>query len=79
MKYDGAYASDMLDFFGGPTDIVIFSLETLIHRGISRSHDIAEVSSKCFDAARNSLETHLQHFPRFEKHGPYMIGTYVNW
>lgn len=75
----GASEPEMLNLILRPGGVIFSSLQTLLYRAETNPMHGPEVSSKCFIAARDSLQAHLVCFPHFLDLGQEYIGAYVNW
>ncbi|PYH46369.1 fungal specific transcription factor domain-containing protein [Aspergillus saccharolyticus JOP 1030-1] len=63
----------------GNWDISFYSTLTLLFRASSSTETGLHIDSRCFTAARNSLQAHLQCFPQYQESRLLSDGEYINW
>lgn len=64
----------------GAFDVVYYSLQTTTLRAASPSSNSVEITSACYEAARASLQKHLEFFPAYSNYGdPDIVMGYVSW
>ncbi|KAI3062566.1 transcriptional regulator family: Fungal Specific TF [Aspergillus niger] len=60
-------------------DISFYSTLTLLLHASSKTGEESQISSRCFNAARNSLLAHLNSFPQYQSSKLLSDGEYFNW
>ncbi|OQE35353.1 hypothetical protein PENCOP_c013G02517 [Penicillium coprophilum] len=63
----------------GNWDILFYSTLTLLFHASSTNGVELQISSHCFNAARNSLRAHLDFFPQYQKSQLLSDDDYFNW
>ncbi|RYN70811.1 hypothetical protein AA0117_g10109 [Alternaria alternata] len=56
----GAYYSEVLQMAKESADFIVYAVLSVVYRAETRFYDTVEISSRCYDASRKSLESHLQ-------------------
>lgn len=74
-----AYFSERLQVILACQDFVFYSLLTSCYLSQSGSRDHTEISTRCLQAARLSLQEHNQCFERFGESEFYKGCEYINW
>ncbi|KAJ5757933.1 uncharacterized protein N7511_006627 [Penicillium nucicola] len=63
----------------GNWDIMFYSTMTTLYRASKSSDPGADINSRCFQAARLSLKSHLCCFPQYQEADLLSDADYVNW
>jgi len=75
----GASHEDIMASLIEPNDFIYYSTLTVIYRAQTFSNKTMEVNSKCYEAAKLSLQTHLRcHEKLCSQHMDKRL-DYVNW
>ena len=69
----------MFDLSRGNWDILFYSTLTLLFHACSAVGVELQISPHCFNAARNSLQAHLNFFPQYQKSQLLSDADYFNW
>lgn len=56
----GAYYYEVLQMAKESADFIVYAVLSVVYRAETRFYDTVEISSRCYDASRKSLESHLQ-------------------
>ncbi|RAL02337.1 fungal specific transcription factor domain-containing protein [Aspergillus ibericus CBS 121593] len=76
---DGVNAPQVFNMSRGNWDISYYSTLTLLYHAASSTGPGLQISSPCFNAARNSLLAHLNCFPQYQKSNILSDGEYFHW
>ncbi|PWY83839.1 hypothetical protein BO94DRAFT_599265 [Aspergillus sclerotioniger CBS 115572] len=76
---EGVDNPQVLNMSRGNWDISFYSTLTLLFHASSTTETGIQISSQCFNAARNSLLAHLDCFPQYQKSKLLSDGEYFNW
>ncbi|KAJ5806376.1 fungal-specific transcription factor domain-containing protein [Penicillium pulvis] len=60
-------------------DVLYYSALTSLLRASSSLSKGGEIGSKCFEAARSSLRSHLRCFPEYNNSEVFSVADYANW
>lgn len=72
------FDKDSLERTFEPMHIVYYSVLTLLYRGETISNSAAQISQRCFEAARHGLQAHLAYYPKIVSSGSQM-SSYLLW
>lgn len=61
-----------------PMHVIYYSVLTLLYRGEAMSNSTSEISPRCFEAARQGLQAHLNYYPKIASSGP-QVASYLLW
>ncbi|PYI01184.1 hypothetical protein BO78DRAFT_354092 [Aspergillus sclerotiicarbonarius CBS 121057] len=75
---EGVNNAQVFHMSRGNWDISFYSTLTLLFHASSATGTV-QISSQCFNAARNSLLAHLNCFPQYQKSKLLSDGEYFNW
>lgn len=73
-----AFDKTLLERTFEPMHIVYYSVLTLLYRGETMSNSASEISSRCFEAARQGLHAHLAYYPKIVSSGS-QVSSYLFW
>lgn len=73
-----AFDKTLLERTFEPMHIVYYSVLTLLYRGETMSNSASEISSRCFEAARQGLQAHLAYYPKIVSSGS-LVSSYLFW
>ncbi|PGH00571.1 hypothetical protein AJ79_08174 [Helicocarpus griseus UAMH5409] len=74
----GGYYADSLQGIAACAEFITYSVLTVIYRA-QTSPNVMTISSKCLEAAKLGLQSHLRCFPYFRERNSYKQAEYVNW
>ncbi|KAF5229158.1 hypothetical protein FANTH_14296 [Fusarium anthophilum] len=77
LKASDAYYSDVLQMAMESADFITYAVLTVVYRAELGFVDSVEISSRCYDAAKFSLESHLKCFTSLESRSIYQQMDYV--
>lgn len=73
-----AFHRSLLERTFEPMHIVYYSVLTLLYRGETMSESVSEISTRCFEAARQGLQAHLAYYPKIVSSGS-QVSSYLLW
>ncbi|KAJ6438140.1 retrovirus polyprotein [Purpureocillium lavendulum] len=79
IDFSNAYHSHIFETTFSGVDVTYYSVLTLLHRGVTTSNAIVDISPECFKAAKQGLESHLVFYPRAVSMGPNAVSMYADW
>ncbi|KAL4887665.1 hypothetical protein BJY04DRAFT_225557 [Aspergillus karnatakaensis] len=75
----GVNSPQVFELSRGNWDISFYSTLTLLFHASSTTATGIQISSQCFNAARNSLHAHLKCFPQYQQSNLLSESEYFNW
>lgn len=79
LDFSKAICSHIFHAIFPATDVMYYSVLTLLYRGTTISIAPSDIPIHCFQAARNGLEAHLASFPRAVQMGREALSNYGCW
>ncbi|KAF2452502.1 C6 transcription factor [Lineolata rhizophorae] len=79
VDYSRGYFCEYVCCMDAATDFITYSVLTIIYRAQAIQGHGTEISGKCFEAAKLSLQNHLRCFEDFRRLGGSKQTDYVNW
>ncbi|KAH6970667.1 hypothetical protein BKA56DRAFT_622339 [Ilyonectria sp. MPI-CAGE-AT-0026] len=73
------YRKELFDCTFKPTDVIYYSVLTLLHRGSNLSTSTKAISQVCFEAAQKGLQAHATTYTHYAQGGPIAVAMYANW
>lgn len=74
-----AYRKELFDCTFMPTDVIYYSVLTLLHRGSNSSTSTKAISQVCFEVAQKGLQAHATTYTHYARGGPIAVAMYANW
>lgn len=77
---NSAYLPTFFFLIYGAFDVVYYSVMTTLNRAATASGPSIEITSACYEAAKESLQAHLHFFPAFRSYGNgEVLASYLAW